>query len=265
MRAMLRSLVLSAFVFAICSSAQDGLPYATQLDGRWKPGDRSRPMAPVVKPGTPSTSQKAGFPPSDAIVLFDGKDLSAWVDSKGGRAAWIVGDGYFQTKPGTGPIHTTQAFGDCQLHIEWQSPNPPHGKDQDRGNSGVYMMSNYEIQVLDSYGSATYADGQAAAIYAEFPPLVNASLPPGEWQTYDIIFHGPRFSDSGKLTRPASTTVLHNGLLVQDNTVLTGPTGEDEKGNRHAYQAHPQKMPLELQDHDHPVRFRNIWIRELKE
>lgn len=259
---MLPRIAPLGFPLLVClaSAAQDApQPYAAHADLKWPVGDRSRPMAPVVTPGTPSTEAKSGLPPSDAVVLFDGKDLSQWATGDSKPAAWTLGDGYFQTAPGKGDLHTRQSFGDCQLHVEWSTPNPPHGKDQDRGNSGVYLMGLYELQVLDSYGSATYADGQAAAIYGQFPPLVNASRPPGAWQTYDIVFHGARFAPDGKLLRPASETVLHNGVLVQDNSVLTGPSAYHA---RPPYKPQPDKLPLVLQDHDHPVRFRNIWIRE---
>ncbi len=242
------------------SLAQDaGVPYATHVSPAWKVSDRHRPMAVVI---TPAPVDQPGAPPSDAVVLFNGHDLSQWTDHHGGPPQWRVGDGYFETVPGKGDLKTKQAFGDCQLHVEWATPNPPHGKDQDRGNSGIYIMSLYELQVLDSYQSTTYADGAAGAIYAQFPPLVNASRPPGEWQTYDIVFHGPRFSADGKVLQPASETTLHNGVLVQDNSVLTGPT---TYMGRPQYKPQPEKMPLLLQDHDHPVRFRNIWIREIKE
>lgn len=223
---------------------------------RWKIHDVTRPVPTVITPAAP------GRAPSDATVLFDGRDLSKWQSAKGGAAQWKVVDGAMEVAPGTGDVHTSQSFGDCQLHLEWAEPNPPHDKDQGRGNSGVYLMSKYELQVLDSYQNKTYADGQAGAIYGQFPPLVNASLPPGQWQTYDIIFHGPRFSADGKLLRPARATVLQNGVLVQDNVELTGPT---EHGQRPPYAPHPAKMPLLLQDHDQRVRFRNIWIRELPE
>lgn len=223
---------------------------------RWKISDRSRPLPPVVTPGA------ASMPPSDAIVLFDGKDLSQWESNKGVPAGWKLVNGAIELVPGSGDIRTKKAFGDCQLHIEWAEPNPPHGKDQGRGNSGVYLMSKYELQVLDSYQNETYADGQAGAIYAQTPPLVNACRPPGEWQTYNIVWHGPRFAGDGKLLRPARITVFQNGVLVQDNTELTGPT---DYMHRPPYTPHPLKMPLLLQDHDQPVRFRNIWIRELSE
>jgi 3-keto-disaccharide hydrolase len=229
---------------------------------KWPEHSRTRPMAPVITPGTFSTEDQPGKPPSDAVVLFDGKDLSQWESVEGGPAKWKVGDGYFQTVPKTGDIQTKLPFGDCQLHVEWATPNPPHGEDQDRGNSGVYLMGLYEVQVLDSYHSTTYADGQAGAVYGQYPPLVNACRPPGQWQTYDIIWHGPRFDASGNLLRPATETVLQNGVLIQDHVTLTGPT---EHMKRPPYHAHPEMLPLRLQDHNHPVRYRNIWIRELHE
>jgi hypothetical protein len=227
---------------------------------QWRPHDRKRPQPPVITPGEASTQEQPGKPPSDAIILFDGKDLAGWESVKGGPAPWKVGAGYFEVVPRTGDIKTKQAFGDYQLHVEWATPDPPHGEDQDRGNSGVFLMSNYELQVLDSYQSQTYPDGQAAAIYGQYPPLVNVCRPPGQWQTYDIIFHGPQFDKAGKLLRPAFGTVLHNGVLVQDHAALTGPTAH---GERPPYQPQAAKLPLQLQDHGHPVRFRNMWIREL--
>lgn len=246
---MSRTFLATALVAAFSLTAQN-----------WKIHDVNRPQPPVITPGTPSTQDQPGRPPSDAIVVFDGKDLSHWRNAKGQPLRWRSHQGYMEIEPGSGDIQTVQAFGDCQLHVEWASPNPPHGNDQERGNSGVYIMSKYELQVLDSYQNKTYPDGQAGAIYGQFPPLVNASLPPGQWQTYDVIFHGPRFAADGKLLRPARITVLHNGVLVQDNVTLTGPT---QHMQRPPYEPHPEKMPLLLQDHDYPVRFRNIWIREL--
>jgi len=226
----------------------------------WKVHDRARPLPPVVTPGTFSTQEQAGKPPSDAIVLFDGTDLSKWESVKGGPAKWKVEKDYFEVAAGTGDIRTKGSFGDCQLHVEWMTPDPPHGEDQDRGNSGIFPMSLYEIQVLDSYGNVTYADGQASAIYGQYPPLVNPTRPPGQWQVYDIIFHGPRFDSAGKLFRKARATVFLNEVLTQDNVELTGPTAH---GARPPYKAHPEKLPLELQDHHHPVRYRNVWLREL--
>ncbi len=193
-------------------------------------------------------------------MLFDGKDLSQWTSEDAQPAKWKVADGYMEVVPHSGLIHTRQPFGDCQLHVEFAEPSPPVGEDQERGNSGVFLMGLYEIQVLDSYHSKTYADGQASAVYGQFPPLVNASRPPGQWQTYDVIFHGPRFDQDGKVLRPARMTVLHNGVLVQDNVELSGPTGHHQ---RPPYKPTPDKLPLGLQDHGNPVRFRNIWIREL--
>jgi hypothetical protein len=227
----------------------------------WPIHDRTRPLPPIITPATASTQDQAGKPPSDAIVLFDGKDLSQWESVNGGPAKWKVENGYLEVVAKTGGIRTKQAYGDCQLHVEWMSPDPPRGQDQDRGNSGVFPMTHYEIQVLDSYNNVTYADGQASALYGQYPPLVNACRPPGQWQTYDIVFHGPRFDQNGNVTRKVRVTVLHNGVLTQDNVELTGPTTHKA---RPPYKAHPEKLPLMLQDHDHPVRFRNIWIRELQ-
>jgi hypothetical protein len=231
-----------------------------QVDSRWKPNDPDRPAPPVIEPATPSVQDAPGRAPSDAVVLFAGKDLSQWVGEDGQAAKWKLGDGYFEVVPHTGIIHTRQSFGDCQLHVEFSEPVPPLGESQERGNSGVFLMGLYEIQVLDSYQNKTYADGSASSVYAQFPPQVNASRPPGQWQTYDIIFHGPRFASDGKLLRPARVTVLHNGVLVQDNVELSGPTGHHV---RPPYKPTPDKLPLALQDHNNPVRFRNIWIREL--
>jgi Domain of Unknown Function (DUF1080) len=233
-----------------------------QVDARWKPNDPDRPVPPVIESGTASTQDSPGRPPSDAVVLFDGKDLSQWTAEDSQAAKWKVADGYMQVVPHSGLIHTRQPFGDCQLHVEFSEPTPPVGEGQERGNSGVFLMGLYEIQVLDSYQSKTYADGQASAVYAQFPPQVNASRPPGQWQMYDIIFHSPRFDKDGKVLRPARVTVLHNGVLVQDNVELSGPTGHHVQP---PYKPTPDKLPLSLQDHGNPVRFRNIWIRELGE
>jgi hypothetical protein len=245
-------------VFFLLTAAQ---AFFTQVDKRWKIHDMNRPLPSVVDPGTASTQDAPGRPPSDAVVLFDGKDLSKWEHQGGSPAKWKVENGYAEVVPDTGNIFSKQTFGDCQLHVEFAEPVPAKGESQERGNSGVFLMGLYEIQVLDSYENKTYADGQAAAVYGQYPPLVNASRPPGQWQTYDIIFRGPRFDKAGKLLRPARVTVLHNGVLVQDNVTPTGPTAHQQ---RPPYKAHPQKLPLGLQDHDAAVRYRNIWIRELK-
>ena len=234
---------------------------SAQVDPKWKIHDPDRPLPAIVDPGTASTQDSPGRPPSDAVVLFDGKDLSKWAHKDGSSAKWRVESGYLETVPKTGYIYTREAFGDCQLHVEFAEPVPPKGESQGRGNSGVFLMGLYEIQVLDSYENKTYADGQAAAVYGQYPPLVNAARPPGQWQSYDIVFHGPRFDSAGKLLRPARVTVLHNGVLVQDNVELSGPTAHKA---RPPYSPQPEKLPLALQDHSNPIRFRNIWIRELK-
>ena len=226
---------------------------------QWSIHDETRPMPPVVDPGP------AGPPapiPADAIVLFGGTDLSEWTNAKGAPAGWQVRDGYMEVAKGKGSIRTTRGFGDCQLHVEWAAPAAAVGSGQDRGNSGVFLMDLYEVQVLDSYDSKTYADGMAAAIYGQFPPLVNASRKPGEWQMYDIVFHAPRFDERGALLAPARMTVFHNGILVHDNEELTGPTAHKA---RPPYKAHADRLPISLQDHSHPVRYRNIWIRELQQ
>src|SRR5581483_8723087 len=230
-------------------------------DPNWLDHDRDRPLPPVVTPATGSTQEQPGTPPSDAVVLFDGKDNSQWVAMDGSPTKWIVRDGYMECVKGSGYVRTVQNFGDCQLHVEWAAPNPPHGEGQGRGNSGVFFgLDRYEIQVLDSFENKTYADGSAAAVYGQYPPLVNASRPPGQWQWYDIIWTSPRFDEQGKVKSPARVTVFHNGVLVQNNVELTGPTSWLERA---PYSAHPEKQPIALQDHGNPVRYRNIWVREL--
>jgi len=213
----------------------------------WKSGIAwERP--PVIDPGPP------GGPPSDAVVLFDGKDLSQWE----GGDQWIVQDGC-ATANGGG-IQTKQEFGDCQLHVEWAAPEKVEGKGQGRGNSGVYLMGKYEVQILDSYENETYFDGQCGALYKQSPPLVNACSKPGEWQTFDIIFKAPQFDKEGKLTKPAVMSVLHNGVLIQDHFELNGKTAWHKPPE---YKPHPPKLPIHIQYHGDAVRFRNIWIREL--
>ena len=202
----------------------------------------------VVDPGP------VGGPPADAVVLFDGKDLSQWT----GGEKWEIQDGCAIAREAG--ITTKDGFGDCQLHVEWASPAEVSGAGQGRGNSGVYLMERYEVQILDSYGNTTYFDGQAASIYKQRPPLVNACRKPGEWQAYDIVFTAPRFDDAKNLVKPACVTILHNGVLVQNHFELRGATFYDRPP---AYEAHPDKAPIHIQFHGNPVRFRNIWIREL--
>lgn len=225
---------------------------------QWPVHDMTRPQPPVVTPGPAGPPVP---PPSDAVVLFDGRGLAGWTDAKGQPAKWKVEDGFMEVVPKSGAIRTARGFGDCQLHVEWMAPSPARGSGQDRGNSGVFLMDLYEVQVLDCYGNTTYADGMTAAIYGQYPPLVNACRPPGEWQAYDIVFHRPRFDADGRVLAPARMTVFHNGILVHDNDVLTGPTAHKA---RPPYKAHADRLPISLQDHDHPVRYRNIWLRELE-
>ena len=243
-------------------AASPALAQAPKDPEGWAQHDLNRPQPTVVDPGTGVPAETPGKPPADAIVLFDGKDLSAWKSSKDGSdAKWKVENGYFEVVPKTGGIETKASFGDVQLHIEWMAPSPAKGTSQDRGNSGVFFGgTRYEIQVLDSYENKTYPDGQAGSIYGQYPPLVNVSRKPGEWQTFDIVFRAPRFDADGGVVSPAFMTVFHNGVLVQDHEQLTGPTANKA---RPPYKAHGDRLPIMLQDHSHPVRFRNIWVREL--
>ncbi len=224
-----------------------------------------QPPPKVITPGTCSTQDRPGAAPSDAVVLFDGKDLKNWTSTRKGRPSkWIVKDGAMMPTKGSGYIQSKQEFGSCQLHVEWATPAEVTGSGQGRGNSGVFLMGEYEIQILDSYNNSTYADGQAGALYGRSIPLVNACRKPGEWQSYDIIFHRPVF-EGDKVVKRATFTVLHNGVLIHDHVELTG--GTDWRGP-HAvseYKPHGDKGPIKLQDHGNPVRFRNIWVRELKD
>lgn len=224
-----------------------------------------QPLPPVVTPG-----EGAGFvaPPSDAVVLFDGSEESFkanWTDIHGNPSQWKVVDGALESVKLAGYIQTKENFGSCQLHVEWAAPVNVSGEGQGRGNSGVFLMNTYEVQVLDSYANQTYADGQAGALYGRSKPLVNACRKPGEWQSYDIIFHRPVFDGQGKLVRRATFTVFHNGVLIQDHVILSGGTGWMGPHAASEYKAHPDKLPIALQDHGNPVRFRNIWLRELKD
>jgi hypothetical protein len=212
------------------------------------------PSPPVVDPGVaPATVGGPASPPADAIVLFGGEDMSAWE----GGDQWTIENG--EAIVGGNGATTKQSFGDCQLHLEFATPVEVSGEGQGRGNSGVYFMGQYEVQILDSYNNETYFDGQCGAIYKQQPPTVNVCRKPGEWQTYDIIFEAPRFNAEGGLERPAYMTVLHNGVLIHNHFELQGITSYTEAAS---YKAHPEKLPIHLQNHGNPVRFRNIWIRE---
>lgn len=256
------SVMMAFLLLLIVSIAPSARSFAAEdaHETTWRVHDWSRPRPPVVAPPSPGTQQQAGTAPSDAIVLFDGSDLSNWRAMDGGAAKWIVNEDYMESVRGAGYVRTLQGFGDCQVHVEFMTPTPPQGESQGRGNSGVFLMGIYEVQVLDSYDNITYADGQCAAIYGQVPPHVNVCRKPGEWQTYDIIFKAPRFAENGDLRKPAIITVLQNGVLVHDHVEIKGPTNWCSKS---PYQPHPGKLPLSLQDHGNPVRYRNIWIREL--
>jgi hypothetical protein len=225
----------------------------------WAVHDRNRPQPAVVIPGSFSSQEQPGKPPADAVVLFDGKDLSKWESNKGATAEWLVRDGYMEAKPSGGDIRTKEKFGDCQLHIEWACPMEIKGEGQGRGNSGVFLMGMLEVQVLDSHNNPTYADGTAGGYYGINPPLVNALRPPGQFQVYDIVFRRPIYKD-GQPLDPGYVTVFLNGVLVQDHTPLEGPGGHMGRTKPGPF---PEKGPLQLQDHGNPVRFRNIWYRQL--
>jgi hypothetical protein len=260
----IRPALLAAAAIAIalgCCGLASG--QATPPAG-WRANDLSRPRPPEVAPPAQALPAAA---PADAVVLFDGRDLSKWELVRGGAPDWRVEKGYVEVvngpgaidpaRPGTGAIRTKEKFGDVQIHLEWASPNPPRGVAQDRGNSGVYLMGRYELQVLDSYRRAdTYADGQAGAIYGQLPPLANPTRPPGEWQAYDIVFRAPRFGEGGVVVEPPRLTVLLNGIVVQNNEMLRDRGGPQNP-------AGIGQGPLQLQEHNHPVRYRNVWVRPL--
>jgi hypothetical protein len=238
----------SGIMMSVLTVAQErkGDPKLTEV---WTPEPA------VVAPG-----KNPGDAPADAIVLFDGKDASKWKAKNGGDVKWKVADGALTVTGGTGEIISKESFGDCQLHIEWRTPAEVKGEGQGRGNSGIFLMGKYELQVLDSYNNKTYSNGQAGSIYKQHSPLVNVSRGPGEWQTYDIIFTAPRFYESGMVKSPARITVIHNGVLIQNNTAIWGAS---QYIGLPAYEKHGDKEPLILQDHGNPVSFRNIWVRPL--
>ena len=238
--------------------------YVDTDTGRWLIHDMNRPAPEVITPGTQSTQSQAGKAPSDAVVLFDGTDLSEWTDTKGNPTKWVVREGYMEPVKGSGYIQSKREFGSCQLHVEFATPSKVTGSSQGRGNSGVFLMANYEVQILDSYENVTYADGQCAALYGRAVPLVNACRGPGQWQSYDIIFHRPIFKGKEVVTK-ARFTILHNGVLVHDDVELQGGTGWKGKHMISDYVPHEDKLPIRLQDHGNPVRFRNIWVRALED
>jgi hypothetical protein len=243
---MRHTLRVLGVVALVCSAAD------AQEPGPF-PAPRTEPL--VITPGKLNAD-----PPSDAIVLFNGQNLSRWQSGDGTAAKWRVINGYAEVAPGAGDIVTREKFGDSQLHIEWATPAVPKGEGQDRGNSGVFLMERYEIQVLDSYANKTYYHGQAGAVYKQHAPLVNASRKPGEWQAYDIVFRAPRFDEQGKVIERARITVFHNGVLIQNNVEIYGITYNDRPA---LYMAHSPQEPIRLQDHGNPTRYRNIWIRRL--
>lgn len=255
---------LSFALFSTAAFAAGGF-YGDPPDAThpWAIHDMNRPQPPRVEPGTFSTQEEPGKPPSDAVVLFGGaqNEIEKWQADKtpAEPTKWIVKDNALQCVPGSGYIRSKEEFGDCQLHIEWSAPSRVEGDSQGRGNSGVFLMGQVEIQVLDNYDNPTYADGFASSVYGINPPLVNPLRKPGEWQTYDIVFRRPIFKD-GKEIDPGYITVFVNGVLTQDHTPLEGGGGHMKRSKARAF---PDKGPLKLQDHGNPVRYRNIWYRPL--
>jgi hypothetical protein len=226
---------------------------------KWRVHDGNRPQPPRVTPA--ATFSHLAPAPSDAVVLFDGTDLARWEHGKGQPAGWKIEDGYMEVAPKTGSIRTKDRFADFQLHLEFATPARVDGKGQGRGNSGVLMNGIYEVQVLDSYDNPTYPDGQAGGLYGQSPPLVNASKPPGQWQTYEILFESPRWDEDGKNIKKANVTVIHNGVVLHHKREFLGTTHHQNNGNYN--KPHAPEMYIELQDHNNPMRFRNIWIRSI--
>lgn len=227
----------------------------------WRVHDGKRPQPRIVTSG--ATFSHLAPPPSDAIVLFDGTDLSKWQLGNGSPAKWKVENGYMEVAPKSGSIRTKDKFADFQLHLEFATPAKVEGSSQGRGNSGILMNGVYEVQVLDCWENPTYPDGQAGALYGQIPPLVNASKPPGTWQSYDIIWESPRWDADKKLVKKANVTVIHNGVVLHHKREYTGTTPHQNNGTYD--RPHPPEMFIELQDHNNPMRFRNIWLRKLGE
>ena len=248
---------------AVCAAQNHDLGYdntPSYPGSKWRVHDSSRPRPEMVTPG--SCNGPSAKPPADADVIFDGTNTSKLVTIQKGQAgpvSWKVENGYMEVIPRMGGVTTKESFGDMQLHVEWASQSVIQGTSQNRGNSGIMIMGQYEVQVLDSYDNPTYADGQAASIYGQYPPIVNASCKPGEWQAYDIFFEAPKF-EGDKLVKPAYVTVVHNGILVQNHEQILGTTPHASVGT---YKAHGE-LPLELQNHNTSVRYRSLWIRRLK-
>ena len=227
----------------------------------WHVHDGTRPQPRIVTPA--ATFSHLAPPPGDAIVLFDGTDLSKWQLAGGAAAPWKVENGYMEVAPKSGSIRTKDQFADFQLHIEFATPAKVEGSSQGRGNSGILFNGIYEVQVLDSYDNKTYPDGQCGGLYGQTPPLVNASKKPGEWQSYDIIFESPRWGDDRKIAKKANVTVIHNGVVLHHKREYQGNTPHQNNGNYD--QPHVPEVYIELQDHNNPMRFRNIWLRKLGE
>ncbi len=239
--------------------------YVDTDTGRWLIHDVNRPTPDIVTPGTASTQDQPGQAPSDAIVLFNGENLDEWTDTKGNPSKWVIGDGYMESVKGAGYIQTKRVFGSCQLHVEFATPKDVQGSSQGRGNSGVFLMNTYEVQVLDSFDNVTYADGQCGALYGRAVPLANACRKPGEWQAYDIIFHRPTFKKDGTIDRKPTFTIFQNGVLIHDHVELQGGTNWQGPHKISDFHAHEDALPIALQDHGNPVQYRNIWVRELKD
>lgn len=274
---MIRNIIFAVVVFGVAAlagcneqtqspaegqviRAEGDREYVYSHTGTWLVHDMNRPAPEVITPGTCSTQDQVGTAPSDAVVLFDGTSVDGWTSKK----PWVIRDGALESVKGAGYISSEEEFGSCQLHVEFATPSDVKGSSQGRGNSGVFLMGVYEVQILDSYDNATYPDGQCAALYGRAVPLVNACRKPGQWQSYDIVFHRPTFKN-GKVDRKATFTVFHNGVLVQDHVELAGGTNWRGPHKISPYEPHPDKGPIMLQDHGNPVRFRNIWVRPLED